>query len=107
MIVRIIGQGQWTVEPEALADLNDLDRAVEQAVADDDQAALSHALQALLGEVQSRGEIVPDEVLADSDLILPDVDATVAQVREFLDEAGSTEGLIPDGSIPEGRTGTQ
>lgn len=93
MIVRILGEGQWKVDDAAVADLNELDAAVERAVASDDQAELSAALNTLLGEVRGKGVAVPDDALQDSDLILPAADSTVADVRALLNPSGS--GLIP------------
>ena len=40
------------------------------------------------------GTPVPDDELPDSDLILPDADATLEEVRELL--SGSDEGLVPN-----------
>ena len=94
MIVRILGEGQWELEAEALAELNALDDAVEQAVNDDDAARLQQSLGALLDEVRSAGTELPDADLHDSDLILPAADATLAEVRELL--RGSDEGLVPN-----------
>ncbi|QGF24198.1 PspA-associated protein PspAA [Raineyella fluvialis] len=94
MIVRILNEGQFRLSEEALASLNTFDDDVEQAVNADDQAALTAVLHALLSDVRSRGERVPDDELADSDLILPDEAATVADVRAWLSD--SEEGLIPD-----------
>lgn len=94
MIVRILGEGQWEVDAEALAELNELDDAVERAVADDDAAQLEQTLLALLDEVRSVGTQLPDADLHDSDLILPAADATLAEVRELL--RGSDEGLVPN-----------
>ena len=93
MIVRILGEGQWEVPDDALGGLNALDDEVEQAVKAGDQPALTKALAALLNEVRSLGTLVPDDQLADSDLILPDVDSSVADVEGLL--ADSSEGLIP------------
>jgi hypothetical protein len=45
-------------------------------------------------QVRDVGVVVPDEELADSDLILPDVDASLDEVRALLSESG--EGLIPN-----------
>ncbi len=94
MIVRILGEGQWEVEADALAELNALDDAVEQAVADDDAARLQETLAALLDKVRSAGTELPAGDLSDSDLILPAGDATLAEVRELL--RGSDEGLVPN-----------
>ena len=40
MIVRLMGLGQWTMEPEQLLELNEIDEAVEQAVQAGDQEQL-------------------------------------------------------------------
>ncbi len=93
MIVRILGEGQWEVPEEAVAGLNALDDQVEKAVTSKDEAALTLALSELLDEVRSLGTPVPDDQLADSDLILPDVDSSLAEVEALL--ADSSEGLIP------------
>jgi hypothetical protein len=93
MIVRILGEGQWEVPDDAMSGLNALDDQVEQAVAQQDEAKLTLALAELLDEVRSLGTAVPDDQLADSDLILPDVDSSLAEVQSLLSE--SSEGLIP------------
>ena len=94
MIVRILNEGQWELGEAALDRLNALDDAVERAVADADQAALSAALQQLLSEVRAAGDRVPDADIRDSDLILPDADASLDDVVALLGE--SDEGLIPN-----------
>jgi hypothetical protein len=48
----------------------------------------------LLSRVRSSGTVVPDDELRDSDLILPDADSTVQDVRALLTD--SDEGLIPN-----------
>jgi PspA-Associated protein len=94
MIVRILSEGQWRIESGAQAGLNALDDAVEQAVSAGDQAQLGEALRRLHDQVRAVGVVVPDEEIADSDLILPDVDASLDEVRALLSE--SDEGLIPN-----------
>ncbi|MGO4956474.1 PspA-associated protein PspAA [Luteococcus sp. Sow4_B9] len=94
MIVRILGEGQWRIDAESLPGLNDLDDRVAGALEADDQQALEGALTLLLEQIRA-GEKVPDEELAESDLIVPDASASLDEVRAFLDESGSTEGLIP------------
>ena len=100
MIVRILNEGQWELSEEAVRDLNSLDDAIDKAVASADQEQLASALQALLSRVRSTGTVVPDDELRDSDLILPDADSTVEDVRALLSD--SDEGLIPNSS----RSGT-
>ena len=94
MIVRILGEGQWRVQDGAVADLNRLDDAVEDAVATNDEAELAEALRALLDEVRTVGTPVADDELSDSELILPAADSTLDDIRALL--SSSDEGLIPN-----------
>lgn len=96
MIVRVLGQGQWMLEVEQLEALDAIDRRLEQAVEDSDQDALRTALTALFDKVRELGTEVPDEVIAESDLVLPDPDATVEEVRALVDATTEYFGLIPD-----------
>jgi hypothetical protein len=92
MIVRILGEGQWELTEEHLAELNRLDAEVEKAIESSDEVAFSNSLNALLNSVRTDGSRLPDDVLHDSDLILPPADASIEEVRAMLNE----EGLIPD-----------
>lgn len=94
MIVRVLGEGQWRIESAGQVELNALDDAVEAAVQAGDQEKLAEALRQLHDKVRAIGTEVPDEELADSDLILPETDATLDEVRALLSE--SDEGLIPN-----------
>ena len=94
MIVRILNEGQWELSDEAVRSLNSLDDAVDKAVAAADQDQLAKALQALLDRVRTSGIPVPDDELRDSDLILPDSDSTIEDVRALLSD--TDEGLIPN-----------
>ncbi|UYM05429.1 PspA-associated protein PspAA [Solicola gregarius] len=91
MIIRIMGEGQFSVADDAAERLNELDSAVESAVEADDDAAFQPALVALLGAVREQGEALGDAELVDSDLILPPADASLQEVEEMLGD----EGLIP------------
>lgn len=94
MIVRILNEGQWRIEDGAVADLNRLDDAVEDAVRTGDEAELASALGALLAEVRSAGSALADDELHDSELILPAADSTLEDIRELL--STSDQGLIPN-----------
>ena len=91
MIVRILGEGQLEVPESAADELNELDRAVETAVDNEDEAAFGPALAALLARVRAVGSPVRADDLRPSELILPQPDATIAEVRKLLTD----EGLIP------------
>ena len=92
MIVRIMGEGQVEVGNEQLEGLNALDAEVETAVSSGDTEAFSLAFGALLDAVRRSGKPLPDEVLHDSDLVLPPADASIEEVRELL----GVDGLVPD-----------
>lgn len=96
MIVRILNEGQWHLTDDAVRGLNSFDDAVEQAVSTGDQEQLTKALHTLLDRIRTSGTRVPDEELADSDLILPAADSTLEEVQQLLGE--SEEGLIPGGA---------
>ena len=99
MIVRLMGLGQWTLEPEQLLELNGIDEAVEQAVAAGDQERLRKELRRLVDAIRQNGREVPDDLIVESDLVLPDVDATLEEVRELLDSTSEYYGLIPDQEV--------
>ena len=94
MIVRILNEGQWELSDDAMRGLSSLDDAVEAAVSEGSEEKLAAALHSLLEQVRSTGTPVPDDELLDSDLILPDSDATLQEVEELL--SSSDEGLVPN-----------
>jgi hypothetical protein len=91
VIVRILGEGQLEVPDSAADELNELDQAVGSAVDQGDEAAFASALAALLARIKEVGTPVKPDDLRPSELILPQADATMADVRKLL----SDEGLIP------------
>lgn len=92
MIVRIATEGQYEI-PDSDADrLNDLDDEIVAAVEAGDEERFHELFDSLLTMVRSDGTPVPDDVLEESDVILPPPDLT-------FEEAGhqfTGEGLIPD-----------
>ena len=91
MIVRILSEGQFSVDETAAAELNRLDTELETAVNSNDEAAFKAALRALLDQVRAQGSPLPSDSLDPSDLILPDPDSSMDEVRKMLTD----EGLIP------------
>jgi hypothetical protein len=91
MIVRILGEGQLEVDDSAVSELNALDLELEAAVERGDEAAFTAARDSLLTQVRALGRPVDAGALAPSGLILPQEDATMADVRKLLTD----EGLIP------------
>ena len=92
MIVRILGEGQLEVADSALSELNELDAQLEGAVERSDEAGFEAALEALLGRVRELGSPAAPDSLEPSSLILPQADATMADVRKLLADDGLISG---------------
>jgi hypothetical protein len=91
MIVRILSEGQLEVPESSVAELNQLDSELEGAVERDDEPAFKVALHALLTRLREVGSPADPDTLEPSGLIVPQEDATMAEVRKLLTD----EGLIP------------
>lgn len=91
MIVRILGEGQLEVPESAVDELNQLDAALESAVERSDEASFRSALAALLARIREVGSPTEAGDLRPSELIIPQPDATMDDVRRLLTD----EGLIP------------
>jgi hypothetical protein len=94
VIVRILGEGQFTVDDDAAAKLTALDKDLDAAVRDDAGAPFSAALHAAVALVRASGTPVADDEFVTADYILPFADATVEEVRQLL-----ADGTIPGDSI--------
>ncbi|MEV0187373.1 hypothetical protein ACFVGM_09415 [Kitasatospora purpeofusca] len=97
MIMRVMGEGQFQVGETHLNRLNELDDELLTALESGDEEHFRRALAELLGAVREFGTPLADDSLEPSDLILPDAEATIEDVREMLRAEG--DGLIP--GIPE------
>lgn len=95
MIVRVLNVGQFRLQDSHLDRLNACDDAVETALENGDQQGLTTALRSLIQAVVDAGEALPADDLHDSDLIVPDAEATLDEIRAWLADSGSDEGLIP------------
>lgn len=91
MIIRILGEGQFEVAEHTVEALNGIDSQLQVAVDRGDEVGFREALRALLALVREVGTRVPDDHLGPSELVLPNADATVEEVRALLGD----EGLIP------------
>lgn len=91
MIVRILGEGQFSIDEAATAELNKLDTQLEAAVERNDETAFTAALHGLLDQVRALGAPLPTDALEPSDLILPSPDSSMDEVRKLLTD----DGLIP------------
>jgi hypothetical protein len=91
MIVRILGEGQFSVDEAVTVELNKLDTQLEAAVERNDETAFTAALLGLLDQVRALGAPLPSDALEPSDLILPSPDSSMDEVRKLLTD----DGLIP------------
>ena len=92
MIVRVMGEGQYRVESDAVGRLNELDERAQEALERDDEGELGRYLDEMAGLVRREGEKLPDDELAASDAIVPPNDLTLEETKQLFSE----QGLIPD-----------
>ncbi len=91
MIVRISSEGQYNLPGSYIDQLNEIDNALVEAVAAEDQARFEVLLKNMLDLVREHGEPVPVDELVESDLILPEPDLTLLEAEELF----VGEGLLP------------
>ncbi|WP_209323842.1 PspA-associated protein PspAA [Brevibacterium renqingii] len=92
MIIRIMGEGQFDVADVDQDLLQKYDNQVEDAVNAGNEEAVRSALNSLHEYVKATGSPVSDDYLGSSDVVIPFVDATLAEIAELL----TGEGFIPD-----------
>ena len=95
MIVRIMGEGQYRLEEDAVGRLNELDDRAQEALDREDEGELDRYLDEMAGLVRREGERLSDDDLSASDAIVPPSDMSLAETKMLF----SDEGLIPD--IPQ------
>lgn len=84
MIIRVLTQGQYTVEGNALVELDAMDDSLLDAVEASDDSRFTASLQDVVAFVQTKGVKVPDEELVESDLIIPAPDTSLEEARELF-----------------------
>ena len=92
MIVRLMGEGQYRIDEDVRTQLNELDEQAVAAMEGDDEPALDGLLDRMWDLVEERGERLPDDEIATSDLIIPPSDLTLEETRKLFTD----EGLVPD-----------
>ena len=92
MIVRIATEGQYELPDEDVDRLNELDNELVAIVENGDEERFQEVFQSLIEMIRSDGKPVADDVLEESDVILPPPDLTFAEAGEQF----TGEGLIPD-----------
>jgi hypothetical protein len=87
VIVRILGEGQYSVPEGERGALAKLDAALAESVDSNDEEAFTRGLAALTSAVRKVGEPVADDAFAPSDLVVPFPDATLEETKDLLAEA--------------------
>jgi hypothetical protein len=92
MIVRIMGEGQYRLDDDCVARVNELDNAAVAAVEADDEDGFHVAFEEMLDVIRNEGDHLGDEEIETSDVIVPPADTSFAEAAaEF-----TGDGLIPD-----------
>ncbi len=92
MIVRIINEDQYRLPDSDAERLNELDNRAVAAAEAGDETGFKELWAQMLALVETDGEVVPDDELVESQVILPPRDISFAEAQgEF-----TGEGLIPD-----------
>ena len=90
MIVRIATNGQYVLDDDQMAELNELDNAAVEAGDAGDETRFQSVFDEMLALVRSTPPLDGDE-LSESDIILPPPDLTFSEAgMEF-----TGEGIIP------------
>ncbi len=92
-IVRIMGQGQFTVDNKTLRELSKVDNSIVQLVNSDrpDDAEFKKRLAQLTDIVEMTGKPLNPKEIIQSDIILPSVDLSVDDAKKLF----KGEGVIP------------
>jgi hypothetical protein len=93
-IVRIMGQGQYTVDSKMLKKLNDIDNAIVDLVSRErsDDAEFKKRLTELSEMVVRKGRPLDPKAIIQSDIILPSADLSVDEAKKLF----RGEGVIPE-----------
>lgn len=84
MIIRIATEGQYELKGTALAQLDEMDDLILDAIAQNQPEAFATALTQVLNLIRGEGTRLPDASLQESDLILPPPDITFSEARELF-----------------------
>jgi PspAA-like protein len=92
VIVRISNEGQYRLDDDLHARLNELDDAAVAAVEAEDEDKFHEAFEELLHVVRTEGTALGDDELEASEVILPPADLSFVEAGEEF----TGDGLIPE-----------
>lgn len=93
-IVRIMGQGQFTVDNSTLKRLNEIDASIVQLVSKErsDDIEFRKHLTELTQVVETKGKPLDPKEIIQSDIILPSTDLSIDEAKRLF----RGEGVIPE-----------
>lgn len=93
-IVRIMGQGQFTVDNNTLKRLSEIDDSIVQLVSTErsDDNEFRKRLTELTNVVESNGHLLDPKEIIQSDIILPSTDLSIDEAKRLF----KGEGVIPE-----------
>jgi hypothetical protein len=86
MIVRILTDNQYRLDDAHMTTITRLDHALEDAAAKEDALQFSDLLEQLTTFIRERGQVIPDNELVVSQLVVPPADMTMAEARKYFEE---------------------
>ena len=87
MIVRILGEQQYRLDETQMQAIARLDNQLLEAVHQDDHTHFSALLDQLVRLIRQNGQLVSNEELVASDLIVPAPDMTLHEARRYLEQS--------------------
>lgn len=92
-IIRVLGQGQFSVDSETLRKLNSIDNSIVRKLETENLTNQEFKLkmEQLEEIVTKKGKLLDPKVIVSSDIILPGNDLTIEEANKFF----HGEGIIP------------
>ncbi len=91
MIVRVSTEGQYEISDDDVPALDQLDNEAVVACDTNDEQRFREAFTRLLELIREKGQLLPDDELVGSDIILPPPDVSLEEAKKEF----QGEGLIP------------
>lgn len=91
MIVRIMGDNQYRINDQDAPEIERLDNNLMSTVDAGDQVHFDAALHDLVEHVRQHGQVVPNEELVPSDVMIPAADMSLTEAREMLAKAATSQ----------------
>ena len=92
MIIRIMTEGQFRFPSALVDDLNDIDHAIVDLVADDNEKEFRALFGKMLTIVREKGTPLPVDEIEESAAIIPEPDITLEEAKQLFVGTGVVPG---------------